>query len=164
MGNIFKVDGKFKIKVLILSFLVTFSVGLLGFLGGKDYFYDYLKLNKPIFSPPSLIFLIVWTILYILMSIAAYRVYLRKYSGVKIWRAIKLYLVQLFLNFLWPVVFFRLRLYAISFLEILLLLFFLLLTTFEFLKKDKVSSFLMIPYIAWVSYAGVLNYVIWMMN
>ena len=164
MGNVFKVDGKVKIKDLIVSILVTFGVGFLGFLSGRTYFSDYLKLNKPIFSPPSFIFPIVWTILYILMAIAAYRVHMKKYSGINIATAIKLYAVQLFLNFLWPVLFFNLRLYGISFLELLFLLIFILLTFFEFLKKEKVAAVLIIPYIAWVSFAGVLNYAIWMMN
>ncbi|WBL49164.1 tryptophan-rich sensory protein [Clostridium estertheticum] len=61
-------------------------------------------------------------------------------------------------------VFLRFRLYAIAFLELLLLLVFILLTTFEFYKIDKTAAYLMIPYIAWVSFAGVLNYTIWMLN
>ena len=164
MQNIFKVDGKVKVKALIISILVTFGVALLGAIAGKQYFGDYLKLNKPVFSPPSFVFPVVWTLLYILMAIAVYRVYVKTYSGTNKAKAIKLYAVQLFLNFLWPVLFFRLRLYGISFLELLLLLVFILLTTFEFFKIDKVAALLMIPYIIWVSFAGVLNYVIWMMN
>ena len=164
MGNIFKVDGKVKVKALIGSILLALGVGTLGAFVGKNYFSDYLKLKKPIFSPPSFIFSVVWIILYILMAIAVYRVYLKKYTAINISKAIKLYSVQLFLNFLWPVMFFRLRLYGLSFLELLFLLTFILLTAFEFFKKDKVAAFLIIPYIFWVSFAGVLNYAIWMMN
>ena len=164
MKNIFKVDGRVNIKALIISVVVTFAAGFLGALAGKDYFNDYLNLYKPIFAPPSFVFPVVWTILYILMAIAVYRVYMKKYSGTNIAKAIKLYAVQLFLNFLWPVLFFRFRLYGLAFLELLILLVFILLTTFEFYKNDKIAAFLMIPYIVWVSFAGVLNYAIWMMN
>lgn len=164
MGNVFKVDGKVKIKALIISILITLGAGAIVSLAGRAYFNDYLKLNKPIFSPPSFTFPLVWTILYILMAMAVYRVYLKKYSGINTFKAISLYSVQLFLNILWPYLFFNLRLYGVSFLELLLLYCFMLLTTFEFLKKDKLSAFLMIPYIIWVSFAGVLNYAIWMMN
>ena len=164
MGNIFNIDGEVKIKPLIISILVTLGVGFLGGFVGRAYFSDYLKLNKPIFSPPSFIFPVVWTILYILMAIAVYRVYMKKYSGINVTKAIKLYTLQLFLNFLWPVLFFRFRLYGLAFLELLFLLVFILFTTFEFYKIDKLAAFLMIPYIIWVSFAGVLNYAIWMMN
>ena len=164
MKNIFKVDGRVNIKALIISVVVTFAAGFLGALAGKDYFNDYLNLYKPVFAPPSFVFPVVWTILYILMAIAVYRVYLKIYSGLKEARAIKLYTIQLILNFLWPVIFFNFRLYGISFFELLFLLIFILITTFEFLKIDKLSAFLMIPYIVWVSFAGVLNYAIWMMN
>lgn len=164
MGNVFKVDGKVKIKALIISVLVTLGMGALGSFLGVPYVSDYLKLNKPIFSPPGFIFPVVWTILYILMAIAVYRVYLKKFSGININRALRLYTLQLFLNFLWPVLFFRFRLYGISFLELLILLILILLTFFEFFKTDKVAAFLLIPYIVWVSFAGVLNYAIWMMN
>ncbi|MBC8062516.1 MAG: tryptophan-rich sensory protein [Clostridiaceae bacterium] len=164
MGNVFKVDGKFKIKALIISILVTVGVGFLSWFTARAYFKDYLKLNKPIFSPPSFVFPVVWIALYILMAIAVYIVYLKKYSGINNAKAIKLYALQLFLNFLWPVLFFNLRLYALSFLELMILLVYILLTTFEFLKKDMVAAFLMLPYILWVSFAGVLNYTIWMMN
>ena len=164
MKNIFKIDGKVNIKALVISILGTLLVGFLGYLSGRGYYNDYLGLYKPSFSPPSFVFPVVWIILYILMAIAVYRVYMKKYSGVNIHKAIKLYGVQLLFNFLWPLLFFRFRLYGISFAELLLLLVFILLTTFEFIKKDKVAVFLMIPYIAWVSFAGVLNYAIWMMN
>jgi len=164
MKNIFKVDGKVNIKALVIIILGTLLVGFLGSLSGSGYYNDFLSLYKPTFSPPSFVFPVVWTILYILMAVAAYRVYMKKYSGVSVHKAIKLYGVQLFLNLLWPLIFFRFRLYGIAFVELLLLLVFILLTTFEFMKKDKVAGFLMIPYIAWVSFAGVLNYAIWMMN
>ena len=98
------------------------------------------------------------------MAVAAYRIWMKGKSGVDVQKALVLYCIQLFLNFLWSIIFFRFRLYAIAFLELLLLLVYILLTTFEFYRIDKISAYLMIPYIAWVSFAGVLNYAIWMMN
>lgn len=125
---------------------------------------DYQNFNKPTFAPPGWVFPVVWTILFFLMAIAAYKIWMKGKSGENVTKALVLYGTQLFLNFLWSIIFFRFRLYAIAFLELLLLLVFILLTTFEFYRIDKPSAYLMIPYIAWVSFAGVLNYTIWMLN
>lgn len=164
MFNIFKIDGEKNVLALIISILLAQSVGILsGFLSNSSQS-TYESFNKPFFSPPAWVFPVVWTILFFLMAVAAYRIWMKGKSGSDVQKALVLYCVQLFLNFLWSIIFFRFRLYAIAFLELLLLLVYILLTTFEFYKTDKISAYLMIPYIAWVSFAGVLNYAIWMMN
>ncbi|MFT5874700.1 MAG: benzodiazapine receptor [Clostridium sp.] len=164
MFNIFKVNGKKSIVALIISILLAQGVGFLsGFLSMTSQ-NTYENFNKPFFSPPGWVFPVVWTILFFLMAVAAYRIWMKGKSGEDVRKALVLYGFQLFLNFLWPIIFFRFRLYAIAFLELLLLIVFILLTTFEFHKIDKIAGYLMIPYIAWVSFAGVLNYAIWMLN
>lgn len=164
MNNIFKVDGEKNIFALILSILVAELTGALsGFLGmtGRA---QYNGLKRPFFSPPGYVFPIVWVILYFLMGVAFYRIWLKGKQGEEIKRASILYFIQLFLNFLWSIIFFRFNLYGAAFFELLLLLVFILLTTFEFFKHDKIAAYLMIPYVIWVSFAGVLNYVIWILN
>lgn len=89
---------------------------------------------------------------------------MRGKQGENIKKAVELYAVQLMLNFLWTIIFFKFRLYGIAFFELLILLLAILMTTFEFDKIDKISAYLMIPYILWVSFAAVLNYTIWMLN
>ncbi|MBU3144488.1 TspO/MBR family protein [Clostridium sp. CF012] len=164
MFSIFKAKGEKSVIALIISVLLAEGIGLLsGFLSMTSSS-DYEKFNKPPFSPPGWIFPVVWTILFFLMAVAAYRIWMKGKSGEETRKALILYGTQLFFNFLWSIIFFRFRLYAIAFLELLLLLVFILLTTFEFHRIDKPSAYLMIPYIAWVSFAGVLNYVIWMLN
>ncbi|MGK0466691.1 TspO/MBR family protein [Clostridium sp.] len=164
MFNIIKVNGKKNIIALIISILLAQGVGLLsGFLSMNSPS-AYENFNKPSFSPPGWIFPVVWTILFTLMAVSAYRIWMKGKSGEEVRKALLLYGIQLFLNFLWSIIFFRYRLYAIAFLELLVLLVFILLTTFEFYRIDKTAAYLMIPYIAWVSFAGVLNYTIWMLN
>ena len=164
MFNIFKVEGKTNIVALIFSILLAQGVGFLsGFLSMTSSS-TYENFNKPSFSPPGWVFPIVWTILFLLMAVAAYRIWMKGKSGEDVTKALLLYGTQLFLNFLWSIIFFRFRLYAIAFLELLILLVFILLTTFEFFDIDKTAAYLMIPYIAWVSFAGVLNYTIFMLN
>ena len=164
MFNIFKVDGKKSIIALIISILLAQGTGILSSFLSMTASSTYENFNKPSFSPPGWVFPIVWTILFFLMAVAAYRVWMKGKSGEDVTKALLLYAIQLFLNFLWSIIFFRFRLYAIAFLELLILLVFILLTTFEFFDIDKTAAYLMIPYIAWVSFAGILNYTIWMLN
>ncbi|MBZ9625916.1 tryptophan-rich sensory protein [Clostridium sp. FP2] len=164
MFSIFKVNGEKNIIALIISVLLAEGVGFLSGFLSMTASKDYKNFNKPSFSPPGWVFPVVWTILFFLMAVAAYRIWMKGKSGEDVTKALVLYVVQLFLNFLWSIIFFRFRLYAIAFLELLLLLVFILLTTFEFYRIDKPSAYLMVPYIVWVSFAGVLNYAIWMLN
>lgn len=164
MFNIFKVKDEKSIWRLIASILITIGIGALsGFLGmaGNE---QYLELKRPSFSPPGYIFPVVWTILYFLMALAFYRIWMHGKQGTNIKKGAALYFIQLFLNFLWSIIFFRFNLYGIAFIELLILLAFILLTTFEFYKIDKIAAYLMIPYIIWVSFAGILNGAIWLMN
>jgi len=164
MLNIFKVDGKKSIVTLIFSVILAEGTGFLSSLLSMSASTAYETFNKPFFSPPGWVFPIVWTILFFLMAVAAYRIWMTGKSGGDVTKALVLYIIQLFLNFLWSIIFFRFRLYAIAFLELLLLLVYILLATFEFYRINKIVAYLMIPYIAWVSFAGVLNYTIWMLN
>lgn len=162
--NIFKVNGTVNLLALIISVFISESIGLLsGYLGMSNSNF-YGNLQKPFFSPPGWIFPIVWGILYFLMGVAAYRIWVCGKQGANVQKGLTLYAIQLFLNFLWTIIFFRFQLFGVAFLELLLLLVFILLTTFEFLKIDKISALLMLPYILWVSFAGVLNFSIWLLN
>lgn len=164
MTNIFKVNNKKSILLLIIIIVLTEGAGILsGFLGMSNS-ENYANLIKPAFSPPGWVFAVVWPILYLLMSIALYRILLLKKEGKDVTRALVYYFIQFGLNLLWTFIFFRFNLYGLAFIELLVLLVFILLTTFEFAKHDKISAYLLIPYILWVSFAGVLNFSIWMLN
>ncbi|AKN30811.1 TspO [Clostridium carboxidivorans P7] len=164
ISNIFKVNKDKSIVSLIVSIIIAEGIGILSAILGMSNSKTYMNFNKPSFSPPSWVFPIVWTILFFLIATAAYRIWMRGKQGENIKKAIELYAVQLMLNFLWTIIFFRFRLYGIAFFELLILLVAILITTFEFDKIDKISAYLMIPYILWVSFAAVLNYTIWMLN
>jgi tryptophan-rich sensory protein len=149
--------------------LVLFVIGylLIGYLGS---FYTiasiptwYSTLNKPFFSPPNWIFAPVWTILYILMAIAAFRVWeRRKKKEAKL--ALRLFGIQLFLNAIWSPVFFGARNLGLAFVIIIAMAYSIFLTIKAFAKVDKVSSYLLYPYIAWVSFASILNFSVWFLN
>lgn len=167
-GNIFKrlfkINNKFSFVALIKNILLPLGGGLLmGFLT-RNSMIVYNSLKKPVFTPPSIVFPIVWIILYILMGIAAYRIYMNNKSGKDDKGAYFYYLIQLALNFLWSIIFFNLRLYGISFILIIVLIVLIILTTIKFFKVDKVAGVLMISYILWVAFASVLTFFIWMLN
>ncbi|MCI6275142.1 MAG: tryptophan-rich sensory protein [Clostridium sp.] len=164
MKNKNKEKKKVDIGALIISLLISVGGGFIAGIFNKNSMMMYANLQKPAFSPPAILFPIVWTILYILMGIAAYRVYMviKETNTSKL--PLVLYGVQLLLNFLWPFLFFKFRLYGLAFIELVILFVFIILTTVAFFKRDKVAGILMIPYALWVAFAGVLNFFVWMLN
>jgi tryptophan-rich sensory protein len=85
-------------------------------------------------------------------------------SGKDIGTALFYYLIQLLLNYFWSFIFFSFRLYGLAFIELIILIVFIVITFIKFIKLDKAAGILLIPYIIWVSFAGVLNYFIWAKN
>ena len=162
--NILKVNGKRNLFLLfLLVFLIEIGGSISGFISNSSSS-QYINFNKPSFALPSFVFPVVWTILYLLMAIALYRIILWGSRGKNIDKAIVYFMIQLALNYLWSIIFFRFGFYGIAFLEVLIMLFFIIGTTIEFCKIDKKAAALMVPYILWVSFAAVLNYFIWMLN
>ena len=158
--NIFKVNGQFKLVPFVVNILIPVLGGfIVGYLN-KNTMNTYEMLKKPFFSPPNIVFPIVWTILYILMGIAAYRIFMRNKQGIDDKGGYFYYLVQLIINFLWTFIFFTFRLYGISFIILIILFILILITFIKFIKVDKIAGFLLIPYLIWVSFAGVLNFFI----
>ena len=108
-------------KKLIVSILIPLAVGGAAALIANGSFKDFEALNKPPLAPPAWAFPAAWTLLYILMGIAAYLVYCsEKYPG-RIERALAFYAVQLFMNFCWTLIFFNLKLYLAAFIWLVLL-------------------------------------------
>ena len=144
--------------------LILLSVGvgaLSGFLT-KDSMQAYEQVPKSSLTPPSVVFPIVWTILFILMGIGAAMV-LRSKSYEK-GRALLVYGIQLIVNFFWSIIFFNLRAYLFAFVWLILLWVLIVVMIRLFYKAHKPAGLLQLPYLLWVSFAGYLNFVIWMKN
>lgn len=151
-----------KLKKLLLYLGVTFAFGIIGtFLGGGTG-QVYIMLNKPRFSPTSIIFPIVWSILYILMGFAAYFLSNERNSNISV--LLKLYWLQLVLNALWPLVFWRLNLYVFASIIIVAILILVIIITIKAFKINKLSTYLLIPYIFWLLFALYLNIGIAVLN
>ena len=162
--NIFKVNRKFNLGDLIISLLITAGGGFIVGLFIKLYVPIYKTLNKLFFFPAGYVFPIVWTILYILMAIAFYRILQISKLGKKTYSSLTLFYIQLIFNFLWSFIFFNFRLYGIAFIEAVILLILVFITTKKFFKVDKIAGWLMVPYVFWLTYASVLSYFVWVLN
>ena len=132
------------------------AVGALAGYLSRDGIAAYQARQTPAISPPGMVFPIVWGILYALMGIGAARVSLQP-QGHHRGRGLNLMVIQLAVNFCWPLLFFNLRAYAFSLLWLLMLLGLVIRMALEFYKTDKPAAFAQIPYIIWLCFAAVLN-------
>lgn len=144
---------------LIVPMLVGGISGVATVAGIKDW---YVHLNKPFFNPPNYLFGPVWSILYLLMGISLFMILQSKSITKK--KAISIFFVQLFLNFWWSFLFFKFQLLGISLIEIVLMWLSILWMIIEFKKINKTAAYLQIPYLAWVTFASLLNLAIWYLN
>ena len=123
----------------------------------------YQTLQKPIFNPPSWLFAPVWTSLFLLMGVSVYFIWSEpKNSKRNI--LLGLFIFQLFLNLFWSILFFGLQSPILALIEIIILWFAILICVIGFWKINKISSILLWPYLAWVSFASILNYYIFILN
>ena len=120
----------------------------------------YLTLSKPSWTPPSWLFAPAWTVLYIMMAIAAWLVW----KAGNATTAMILFFAQLLLNFAWSVLFFGARSPGLGLIDVTAMWLAIAATIFAFAMKSRLAAFLMVPYLCWVSFAGALNAAIFMMN
>ena len=119
--------------------------------------------EQPPLSPPSIVFPIVWGILFVLMGIGAARIYLAPASNARS-RSLLLFLVQLVFNFFWSIIFFNWQAFGFASLWLIALWVLILLMILSFRKVDKPAAWLQIPYLLWVTFAAYLNFGVWMLN
>ena len=122
---------------------------------------DYNTLQKPLLSPPSILFPIMWTILYILMGISYSILENKNLINPK---TKSLYYLQLFVNAMWSIFFFTLKWRLFSFIWIILLDILVIKMVYDFYKKNKIAGLLQIPYLLWILFATYLNLSIYLLN
>ena len=152
---------KNKYLSLFLILLITFiASGIGGFVTAffKDPWYSQIIL--PSFNPPSWVFGPVWTTLYILMSVATWRIWIKFFEN----KILNIYFIHLFFNASWSVVFFGFHQIELALINLIIILFFIVILMHIYLNKDKLSLFLMLPYFLWSSYALLLNTAIVILN
>jgi tryptophan-rich sensory protein len=157
--------GYTEIIKFLASILLCQAAGIIGSIftaPAIPVWYEFL--NKPSFQPPNSLFAPVWIALYLLMGIALFMVWHHGLSTRGVKPALIVFFFQLVLNALWSILFFGLRSPQLAFYEIVVLLVAIVLTVYLFSRVTTAGAVLMIPYLAWVSFAAVLNYSIWQLN
>ncbi|MDH7568364.1 MAG: tryptophan-rich sensory protein [Armatimonadota bacterium] len=150
--------------VLVLFLLVCLAAGGIGSLFTTPAIPGwYAGLNKPAWNPPNWLFAPVWTTLYLMMGTAAWLVW-RKAGLAGGSTALALFAAQLVLNSLWSILFFGMRQPGWAFAELVLLWAAILATMVAFWRLSPAAGWLLVPYLAWVTYASTLNFAIWRMN
>ncbi len=151
-------------KKLLICVAIPLAVGGAAALLTRSGIERYAELTKPPLSPPAWLFPIVWTVLYVLMGIASYLVLTSQAPKEAINRALKVYLAQLFLNFVWPLLFFNLSAYLFAFVWLVLLWLMIVGMLILFDRISKPASYLITPYLLWVTFAAYLNLSVYALN
>lgn len=153
-----------KFAKLLVSIIICELAGVVGSIFTTPQIKGwYAGLEKPFFNPPNWIFAPVWTTLFVLMGISLWMIWIEK-TKISKKKAILIFAGQLILNTLWSFMFFGLNSPVLGFLIIVPLWIAIFLTIKEFYKISKIASYLLVPYILWVSFASVLNASLWFLN
>ena len=150
-------------KRLIIAVLIPLAVGGISSLISLEGFKSYSETAvKPSLSPPDWLFPVVWTLLYILMGISSYLVYEKDKTEAK--QTLAVYVIQLAMNFMWPVFFFSLGAYLFSFIWLIILWAFTFAMIIMFYRVNKTAGLLQIPYLLWLTFAAYLNLSAYILN
>ena len=152
---------KNKYLSLFLILLITFIPSAIGGLvtsSFKEPWYSMIIL--PSFNPPSWVFAPVWTSLYVMMSIAIWKIWINSFDL----ELLKLYFIHLFFNGTWSIVFFGFHQIGLALVNLIIIIIFIIMLMKKYLMKDRLSFYLMIPYFLWSSYALILNSSIFLLN
>ena len=156
---------KKEIKTYAVSIAIALAVGGLSALFTAGNMDIYSEIVKPPLAPPSVLFPIVWTVLYILMGVSAAMIYLQKEENPTLARnSLAAYGISLFLNFFWSIIFFNMQAFLFSFIWLILLWISVLITIIGYRKISPLAALLQIPYLLWVTFAGYLNLAIFLLN
>ena len=149
--------------LLICLMLPLLIGGISGYATASGILDWYVTLHKPSFNPPNYLFGPVWTLLYLLMGVSLFIIW-KSNHGRKRSEALKIFAIQITLNFLWSFLFFKFNLIGLAFLEIIFIWLSIVLMIYIFSRVSKPAAWLQIPYLLWVSFATVLNGAIWLLN
>ena len=154
-----------KIKPYIISILIALGLGGLSAFFTRNNIDLYSDIIRPPLSPPSVLFPIVWTILFILMGISAAIIYTNETAPeYQKKSALYTYALSLIVNFFWSIIFFNWRSFLFAFVWLILLLYLIIKTIIKYKKIEPIAAYLQIPYTLWVTFAGYLTLAIFILN
>lgn len=149
---------KFSLTDLLTSIIIAELVGTVSAVISGNFSVFYSQIIQPPLSPPAKVFPIVWTVLYMLMGISSYIIKTKKPNSLKI------YIIQLAVNFSWSIIFFRLKLFGLSAIVAIALFILVGIMVIRFFKISKLASLLNVPYLLWSAFASYLAVAICFLN
>ena len=150
---------------LLVSIVICQAAGIIGSIFTTPNITTwYATLKKPAFAPPNWLFAPVWTMLFLLMGIALYLVWRRGLNNEPVRTAFIIFILQLIINILWSVMFFYFMFPLGGFVMIIALWLLILLTIIHFINISRAAGILLLPYLLWVSFASILNFMLWRLN
>ena len=155
---------KIEWKKLIICIVIPLAVGGLSAFLTRNGIKQFMSVKQPLLTPPMWLFPIVWTILYLIMGITSYMVLVSGEEQEKIEGTLRLYGMHLAVNFFWSIIFFNMQMYLFAFFWLLLLWVFVLVVGLAFYDIRKIAGYLWIPYLLWVTFAGYLNWMVYILN
>jgi len=152
-------------RPLLICLAVPLAVGGLSALLTKDGMERFSEsVTHPPLTPPNWLFPVVWTILFLLMGVASYLVYTSGAPRKDVRTALWVYAFQLLVNLIWTISFFNFQTYLFAFFWLVFLWLLILASTVLFFRISKPAGYLLLPYLAWVAFAGYLNMGIYLLN
>lgn len=148
---------------LLVCMAAVFVTAAIGAIASADAVNLYAQLDRPVWAPPAVVFGPVWTVLYLLMAVAAWMVW-RVHADARVGPALILFGIQLVANGLWSWLFFAWRLGAVAAIEIVVLWVLIAMTAVSFWRIQRWAGLLLLPYLLWVGYAAALTLVLWQRN
>lgn len=152
-----------KVKPYVISIAIALGVGGLSAFLTRKSMDVYMTIKQPLLAPPPIWFPIVWSILFVLMGVGSALVY-KKEKSTKSGEALRIYSFQLIVNFFWSIIFFNLRAYFFAFVWLVLLWCLVVWMILKFKKISFAAAYLQIPYLVWITFAGYLNLMIFILN
>ncbi len=155
---------KIRWKALAINIIVPLAVGAISGLLTREGMQNFSNIIKPAITPPSYVIPIIWTVLYILMGISTYLIYASDASLLQKEEALRIYALQLGVNFLWSFIFFNMSAYLLAFVWLVLLWGLIIAMILAYYPISKCAALLQIPYLLWVTFAGYLTFMIYQLN
>ncbi len=151
-----------KTKPFIISLVIPLAIGALSGVVTSGSMERYAQMAKPPLAPPSWLFPVVWTILFILMGIASYLIYMSGNPEKK--SALFFYGAQLVVNFVWPIIFFNFGKYLFAFIWLMFLWVWVIIMNVKFYRINRSAGLMIIPYVIWLTFAAYLNFFAYYLN
>jgi len=161
MGNKSRVSVSLKLAVSIIFCQAIGGIGAFFTIPAIDTWYKFLK--KPMFTPPDWVFMPVWIFLFLLMGVAMFIVWAKPTAEDKTPAAVT-FVIQAGLNSIWPILFFSFHSPLAALIEIMALWIMVIFNAFVFWKVSKTAGYLLIPYVVWITFAGIINAYVLVLN